>query len=66
MLYSLIKEYYNMGLYTKDQLKVFVQAVMITAQQYQDICGEPYTITTPASQASAASSQASVASSVTA
>lgn len=64
MLFNLIKEYYDMGLYTKDQLKVFVQAGMITAQQYQEICGEPYAIAAPAtSQVSTASSQASVATS---
>jgi hypothetical protein len=44
-----VKQYYQQGLYTDDQLKVFVQAAYITQQDYQDLTGTPYqTESTPA------------------
>ena len=67
MFFDNIKQYYNEEFYKKDDLKTFVQANMLTPEQYQEICGEPYTTTTTAtSQTSATSSQASVANSATA
>jgi uncharacterized XkdX family phage protein len=40
--YEDIKQYYKMGLYNKDSVKVFVAAGWITAEQYQQITGEAY------------------------
>jgi uncharacterized XkdX family phage protein len=40
--YSLVKRYYDLGYYTKYDVKVFVQAGKITPQQYEEITGEPY------------------------
>lgn len=37
MWYAWIKEYYNAGFYTKDDLKVFEQAGYITAVEYQKL-----------------------------
>lgn len=36
------KRYYDMGFYTKEQVKVFVAAGKITAEQYKEITGEDY------------------------
>jgi uncharacterized XkdX family phage protein len=41
--YTSIKQYYDMGLYSKDNVKVFVAAGWITAEQYQTITGDEYT-----------------------
>jgi uncharacterized XkdX family phage protein len=40
--YTLVKRYYEKGYYTKDDVKVFVQAGKITPQQYEEITGDPY------------------------
>lgn len=40
--YSLVKRYYERGYYTKDNVKVFVQAGKITTEQYEEITGELY------------------------
>lgn len=37
-----VKEYYGMGLYTKDNVKVFVKAKFISADEYKLITGEEY------------------------
>lgn len=36
-MYSYIKEYYLLGLYTDDQLDIFVNAKWITKEQKQEI-----------------------------
>lgn len=36
-MYSYIKEYYLMGLYTDEQLDIFVNAKWITEEQKQEI-----------------------------
>lgn len=41
-MYNSIKKYYDMGKYTTDQVKVFVQAKWITAEQYETITGIEY------------------------
>jgi uncharacterized XkdX family phage protein len=41
-MYNSIKRYYDMGKYTKEQVKIFVKAGWITPEQYQEITGEPY------------------------
>jgi len=36
-MFESIKRYYNMGKYTDDQMKIFVQANWITEAEYNDI-----------------------------
>ncbi|MBS4195321.1 XkdX family protein [Lederbergia citri] len=45
MWFDTIKRYYDNGhpSYTDESLKVFVQAKMITADEYKQITGVPYT-----------------------
>ena len=38
-----ISDYYKLGLYTKDDVKVFVAAAWITASDYKTITGTDYT-----------------------
>lgn len=38
--YALIKRYYSAGLYTADQVQVFVSAKKITAAQANEIVGD--------------------------
>ncbi len=40
--YAIVKRYYDRGYYSKDNVKVFVQAGKITPEQYQELTGEPY------------------------
>jgi uncharacterized XkdX family phage protein len=40
--YATVKRYYDRGIYSKDDVKVFVQASKITPVQYEEITGEPY------------------------
>lgn len=42
MYYEWIKDYYDDGYYTNEQVKVFVEAGWITAAEYEQITGEPY------------------------
>lgn len=42
MWYSSVKEYYDMGFYTNDNVRVFVIANMITEEDYKNITGEDY------------------------
>lgn len=44
MWYGTIKRFYDDGheAYTIDNVKIFVKAEMITAEQYTEITGEPY------------------------
>lgn len=39
-----VKRYYDMGLYTKENVKIFVVAGKITAEDYKLITGEEYTV----------------------
>ena len=41
-LYNKIREYYNLGMYTKAHLKVFVSKNTITPEEYYSITGESY------------------------
>lgn len=65
-----IIEYYQMGLYTIQDMEGFVQVGWLSKEEFKQATGQDYdqlmNSQAPASQASAASSQASVASSVTA
>lgn len=37
-----IKRYYDKGLYTNENVKVFVKSTKITPEQYEEITGEKY------------------------
>lgn len=41
-MYKIIKRYYDKGIYTKENVKVFVTAGKITLEQYAGITGEEY------------------------
>lgn len=41
-MYKIVKRYYNKGIYSKENVKVFVRAGKITAEQYQEITGDAY------------------------
>lgn len=41
-MYNSVKRYYDMGKYTDEQMKVFVQAKWITVDQYKEITGIKY------------------------
>ncbi len=43
-MYNSIKRYYDMGKYTNEQMKVFVQAKWITDEQYREITGIEYAL----------------------
>lgn len=46
MWYSTVKRFYDNGhpSYNDESIKVFVQAEMITAEQYEQITGKAYTV----------------------
>ncbi|WP_461241208.1 XkdX family protein [Paucilactobacillus sp. N302-9] len=39
---DLVKNYYKLGLYTTENLKIFVQATYITADDFKDLTGTAY------------------------
>ena len=41
-LYKTVKQYYDMGFYSKKNVAVFVQKGKITAEEYELITGDPY------------------------
>lgn len=41
-MYIYIKQYFEMGLYALEDMKVFVVSAMITADQFKEITGEDY------------------------
>lgn len=41
-MYKIVKRYYDKGIYTKENVSVFVKAGKITAEQYEEITGEAY------------------------
>ena len=41
-MYAKIKKFYNLGLYTKENVAKFVEKGIITAEQYEEITGEAY------------------------
>ena len=40
--FKTVKDYYDSGFYTKEQVAVFVQKGKLTPEQYEEIVGEPY------------------------
>lgn len=41
-MYKIVKRYYINGIYTKENVAVFVKAKKITPEQYEEITGEVY------------------------
>jgi len=41
---KVVKMYYDMGIYSKENVKVFVTAKRITAEDYKLITGDDYTV----------------------
>jgi uncharacterized XkdX family phage protein len=41
-MYSYIKEYYNLKLYTSDDIKIFVKVKWITVDEYKTITNVDY------------------------
>jgi len=41
-VFNKIKKYYDMGIYTDAQVRVFVAKGVITPEQYTEITGLPY------------------------
>ena len=41
-MYKIIKRYHDRGIYTKENVAVFVESRKITAEQYKEITGEEY------------------------
>lgn len=42
-MFKIVKRYYDKGIYSKEDVAVFVQAGKITSDQYKEITGEDYT-----------------------
>ena len=49
-MFEIIKEYYELGLYSADDLNIFVLAKIITDEQKQTIIGSQSTATATASE----------------
>lgn len=41
-LYNTVKRYYDMGIYTKDNVATFVRAKQLTEEEYALITGDAY------------------------
>ena len=41
-MFQKIKRFYNLGIYSKEQVAQFVIRGVITPQQYEQITGDPY------------------------
>jgi len=41
-MFKIVKRYYEKGIYTKENVAVFVKAGKITAEQYRQITNEEY------------------------
>lgn len=42
MWFNIVKRHFDRGNYTEDDVRVFVQAEMLTEDQYKEITGEDY------------------------
>ena len=42
-MFKIVKRYYDKGIYSKENVAVFVASGKITAEQYKEITGEDYT-----------------------
>ena len=41
-MYKIVKRYYDKGIYSKEDVAVFVKAGKITEEEYKSITGEEY------------------------
>lgn len=41
-MYRKVKRLYDLGLYTKEQVKMFVKKGVLTAEEYEEITGQRY------------------------
>jgi uncharacterized XkdX family phage protein len=41
-MFRIVKRYYDKGIYSNDDVAVFVRAGKITPEQYQEITGDEY------------------------
>lgn len=41
-MFKVVKRYYDLGIYSKENVKVFVVAGKLTAEEYQSITGDEY------------------------
>lgn len=41
-MYKIVKRYFDKGIYTTENVAVFVRAGKITAEQYKEITGQEY------------------------
>ena len=41
-MFEIVRDYYNKGIYTDANVATFVKAGKITAEQYEQIIGQPY------------------------
>lgn len=41
-MYKIVKRFYDKGIYTAENVAVFVKANKITVEQYKEITGEDY------------------------
>lgn len=41
-MYERVKHYYEIGLYSKEQVAMFVRKGRLTAEQYESITGDPW------------------------
>lgn len=41
-MFKIVKRYYDKGIYSKDDVKTFVKASKLTADEYKDITGDDY------------------------
>jgi len=42
-VFAIVKRYYDKGIYTADDVAVFVRAGRLTPEQYEEIIGEEFT-----------------------
>lgn len=43
-MFAIVKRYYDKGIYSKDDVKVFVRVGKLTPEQYKEITGDEYAI----------------------
>lgn len=41
-MFSIVKRYYDKGIYSNEDVAIFVRARKITTEQYQEITGDVY------------------------
>lgn len=41
-MFKIVKRYYDKGIYTKEDVKTFVKAGKLTADEYKEITGDDY------------------------